>query len=656
MKLISRDILFGNPEKAAARLSHDGKQLAFLAPVNDVLNVWVGPADKPSAAKPVTKDNLRGIRTYFWAYTNQHILYLQDTGGDENWHIYRVDLETGETKDLTPIEKVNAQIEEVSHKFPDEILVGLNNRDPEMHDIYRVSIETGERKLVQENKEGFSGFMTDEDFRVRFASRYSPDGGRELLKPDGKGGWQDFMRIKMEDDMTTSAIGFDKTGQVLYLIDSRGRNTGALGQLDLKDDKEKFIAENDKADIGGVLMHPTEKTVDAVSFNYTETEWQIINPAYKADFDYLKTVEDGELDITSQSLDNQRWTVAFVKDDGPVKNYLYDRGPNRKATFLFSNRKELEGLPLVKMHPLVIKARDGLDLVSYLSLPPGTDSDHDARPSEPVPMVLDVHGGPWVRDDWGYNPLHQWFANRGYAVLSVNYRGSTGFGKKFVNAGNREWSAKMHDDLVDAVEYCIKNKIADPKRVAIMGGSYGGYATLVGLTKTPELFACGVDIVGPSNLLTLLSTIPPYWKPAMQLFTDRVGDNSTEEGRKFLAERSPLTFVDQIKRPLLIGQGANDPRVKQAEADQIVHAMQDKKIPVTYVLFPDEGHGFARPPNRLAFNAVAEAFLAENLGGRFEPIGKAFYGSAIQVPVGADDVPGLDAALEKQPVKPTENP
>ena len=306
VQLISRDILFGNPEKAAARLSHDGKQLAFLAPVNDVLNVWVGPADNPSAAKPVTKDTLRGIRTYFWAYTNNHILYLQDTGGDENWHIYRVDLATNETKDLTPIEKVNAQIEEVSHKFPTEIMVGLNNRDPQMHDIYRLNIETGEKQLVQENKEGFTGFLTDEDYKVRFASRYSPDGGRELLEPDGKGGWKDFMRIKMEDDMTTSAIGFDKTGNKLYLIDSRGRNTGALAQLDLQDDKEKFIAENEKADIGGVLMHPTEKTIDAVSFNYTETEWQIINPEYRADFDYLKNVEDGEIDITSQTLDNQR--------------------------------------------------------------------------------------------------------------------------------------------------------------------------------------------------------------------------------------------------------------------------------------------------------------------------------------------------------------
>jgi dipeptidyl aminopeptidase/acylaminoacyl peptidase len=299
------------------------------------------------------------------------------------------------------------------------------------------------------------------------------------------------------------------------------------------------------------------------------------------------------------------------------------------------------------MHPVVIKSRDGLDLVSYLTLPKAADVDDTGRPNEPLPMVLFVHGGPWGRDGWGYNTNHQLLANRGYAVLSVNYRGSTGFGKSFINASNKEWAGKMHDDLIDAVQWSIDEKIADPKRVAIMGGSYGGYATLVGLTFTPETFACGVDIVGPSNLQTLLSTIPAYWAPAMELFKKRVGDPTTDEGKALLSERSPVSYVDKIQRPLLIGQGANDPRVKQDESDQIVKAMQAKKIPVTYVLFPDEGHGFARPENRLAFFAVAEAFLAEQLGGRYEPIGKAFSGSTITCPEGASDVPGLASALEQ---------
>jgi len=284
-----------------------------------------------------------------------------------------------------------------------------------------------------------------------------------------------------------------------------------------------------------------------------------------------------------------------------------------------------------------------------LSLPQGTDADGDARPDEPLPMVLNVHGGPWARDDWGYDSEHQLLANRGYAVLSVNFRGSTGFGKAFTNAGDKEWGGKMHLDLLDAVKWAIDQKIADPKRVAITGGSYGGYATLVGVAMTPEVFACGVDIVGPSSIVTLLRSIPPYWQPQVQVFKDRVGDFLTEAGQKLLKERSPLTYADQIGVPLLIGQGKNDPRVKQAEADQIVHAMQEKKIPVTYVLYPDEGHGFAQPENRLSFYAVAEAFFAENLGGRYEPVGSDFEGSSITVPTGADQVPGIAAALEKLP-------
>jgi dipeptidyl aminopeptidase/acylaminoacyl peptidase len=317
--------------------------------------------------------------------------------------------------------------------------------------------------------------------------------------------------------------------------------------------------------------------------------------------------------------------------------------------FLFNNRDDIADYPLVKMHDRVIKSRDGLDLVCYLSLPPGSDPDGDGVPNKPVPLILDVHGGPWARDDWGFNSSHQWLANRGYAVLNVNYRGSTGFGKNFLNASNGQWSGKMHEDLLDAVKWAVDNKIADQDKVAIMGGSYGGYATLVGLTYTPDAFACGVDIVGPSSLVTLLQHVPEYWMPFMPVMKIRVGDVDTEEGRKALLEKSPLTRVDKIKRPLLIGQGANDPRVKQQEADQIVKAMEEKKIPVTYVLYPDEGHGFHRPENNTSFNAVTEAFLAKQLGGRFQPVGEDFKGSTITVPAGADQVPGLPEALATMP-------
>ena len=644
--LIPRDVFFGNPDRAAARLSPDGKHISWLAPKDSVLNVWVAPRGDLEKARVVTDDRKRGIRTYFSAFTSKHILYLQDVGGDEDFHVYAVDLQTDTTTDLTPLKGVRARIESVSHKFPEEVLIGLNDRKPQLHDIYRVNILTGKRTLVEQNKQGFVGYLADDDYRVRFAMQFTPDGGNLLLEPDGQGGWKPFLKVPMEDTLTTNPAGFDKTGQVLYMIDSRNRNTGALTAIDLKTGKETVIAADDRADVSGAMAHPIEKTIEAVAFNYLRREWKVLDDTVRRDLDYLRTVADGEFDVTSRTLDDRHWIVAYQMDNGPVRYYLYDRDAGR-ADFLFTNRKALENLPLAKMHPVLIKARDGLELVSYLTLPVDADADADGRPERPLPMVLLVHGGPWARDTWGYNPLHQLLANRGYAVLSVNYRGSTGFGKAFVNAGNREWGRKMHDDLLDAVDWAVEQGIADPKRVAIMGGSYGGYATLVGLTMTPEVFACGVDIVGPSNIVTLLNTIPPYWAPAIQLFKDRVGDHTTEEGRKFLASRSPLTYVDQIKRPLLIGQGANDPRVKQSESDQIVKAMQQKGIPVTYVLYPDEGHGFARPENRLSFYAVAEAFLAQHLGGRYEPIGNALNGSSITVPQGVDQVPGLAKTLKQ---------
>jgi len=642
-ELIPREVLFGNPDKITVRLSPDGTRISYLASVDGVLNVWVGPADDPDSAKPVTNDTDRGIRIYFWAYTNEHILYLQDQAGDENWRVYSVNLETGQTTDLTPLEGVQARIQAVSQKFPEEILISLNDRDPTLHDIYRINITTGEKSLVMEN-EGFVGFTTDDEYNVRFAERLTPDGGNEISQATEDGGWEIFMDIAMEDLLTTGIVGFDKTGTILYMIDSRNRNTAAFFTMDLETGEQTLIAEDPHADTSNLMIHPTEKIVQAVAFTYERRHWQIIDESIADDLAYLKMVADGDVEVVSRTLDDEYWMVAYVLDDGPVQYYRYDRG-EKSAEFLFTHRKALEGLSLAKMHPVVIKSRDGLDLVSYYTLPIGSDSDLDGYPDEPLPMVLFVHGGPWARDNWGYNSVHQWLANRGYAVLSVNFRSSTGFGKAFINAGNLEWGGKMHDDLIDAVNWTVQEGIADPDQVAIMGGSYGGYATLWGMTNTSDTFACGVDIVGPSNLTTLFETIPPYWEPQIELFATRMGDARTEDGRAFLAGRSPLTYVDQIEKPLLIGQGANDPRVKQAESDQIVQAMQDANIPATYLLYTDEGHGFARPENRLSFYAVTDAFLAEHLGGRYEPIGDDFEGSSIIVQSGAEEVPGLAEAI-----------
>jgi dipeptidyl aminopeptidase/acylaminoacyl peptidase len=644
--LIPRAKFFGNPEKARARLSHDGKRLAFVAPVEGVLNVWVSSDDNPANAKPITFDKHRGVVNFMWAYTNKHILYTQDKNGDEDNHVYVIDLESGKITDLTPIEKIAAQLEGFSENFPEEILVGINDRDERhYHDIYRINITTADKKLVKLNP-GFAGFLIDDNYDVRLAMNFSPTGGQIYLQPDGKEGWKPFMEIGVSDAMTTSPVGFNKEANKLYMLDSRGRNTAALKLMPLAGGETELIAESPRADISGALAHPTKKTVQAVSYTFTRTEWKILDPSIQPDFDYLKTVADGELQITGRTLDDKRWTVAYLMDNGPVQFYIYDRAPNRKVTYLFSSNRELEKLPLVKMHPQVIKSRDGLELVSYLTLPHGTDPDGDGRPDRPLPMVLNVHGGPWARDDWGYDPEHQLLANRGYAVLAVNYRGSTGFGKEFINAADKEWAGKMHNDLIDAVNWAVDNKVARKDKVAIMGGSYGGYATLVGLTFTPDVFACGVDVVGPSSLITLLSNPPPYWMPFMPVMKVRVGDHQSDEGKKFLESRSPLFLVDKIQRPLLIGQGANDPRVKQPEADQIVKAMNERMIPVTYVLFHDEGHGFSRPQNRFAFYAITEAFLAQNLGGRFEPIGEAFTGADFSVPSGENQVPGLADKLK----------
>jgi len=647
--LIAREVLFGNPDRTRPQISPDGKQIAFLAPVNGVLNVWVGPAEDPNAAKPVTQEKVRGIRNYNWAYTNAHILYAQDKGGDENWRLYAVDLKANNAlKDLTPIDKVQARLVGVSSNIADEVLVGLNDRDPQVHDVYRINLKTGEKKLVFKNEGNFVSIMADDDFNVRLGARNVKDGGQEIIDVTAKKDAPPYLKIPHEDSLTTTTLNFDKSGKNLYVVDSRGRNTAALYKWDFKTKKATLVAEDKRVDVDDVLTHPKTNEVQAVAANFERVKWQVVDKAIQADFDYLAKVLDAEFEVVSRSLDDQRWIVAYRVSDGPARFYRYDRGKKPEAKFLFTSLKALEGLPLSKMHSRVIKSRDGLELVSYLTLPKASDPDNDGKPDKALPLVLFVHGGPWGRDNWGFNSIHQWLANRGYAVLSVNFRGSTGFGKAFVNAADKEWAGKMHDDLLDAVNWSVNEKIADPAKVAIMGGSYGGYATLVGLTFTPDTFACGVDIVGPSKLQTLLESVPEYWKPMLEEFTHRIGDHRTEEGRKFLASRSPLTFAEKIKKPLLIGQGANDPRVKQAESDQIVKAMQEKHIPVTYVLYSDEGHGFARPENRMSFNAVAEIFLAQCLNGVYEPIGDDFKGSTIAVPAGAENVFGVKDALPKK--------
>jgi len=662
--LIPRQKLMGNPEVAAVRISPDGEYISYLAPSNGKLNVWVALSSDPASAKAVTNDTLRGIRIYQWTYKKDHLLYSQDIGGDENWSVFLVNVATGEENNLTPFDEIpgpdglpmklpdgkimrpRATILSVSNDQPNEILIRLNKDNARYQDVYKVNLESKQlTKFITD--EDYLQILMDDNYIPLVATKTLPAGGTQVLKYQN-GNFVEFFQVPQEDMLTFGFVGTAPEERTVYVIDSRERNTAGLFTMNLETQEKQLIFEDARSDIQGATVHPTQNHIQAVRSNYLKAEWHVIDPDVQEDFDYLATVKEGDFTINSRSQDDQQWIVGYNVSNEAYKYYYYDR-QERKATMLFSNRPELDEYTLAKMYALEIPSRDGLNLVSYLTLP--ADLNEDGRPIRALPMVLVVHGGPWARDRFGFNGLHQWLANRGYAVLSVNFRGSTGFGKNFINAAIHEWGGKMHDDLIDAVDWAVKEGIAKEGQVAIMGGSYGGYATLAGLTFTPEKFVCGVDIVGPSNLQTLLSTIPPYWAAIRSIFVMHMGDPDTEEGRALLEERSPLNYVNHIKKPLLIAQGANDPRVKQSESDQIVEAMQAQNIPVIYVLYPDEGHGFARPENRLSFYAVTEHFFQEYLGGRVEPYGSDFENSSIEVITGASDIAGLEAQIDGEVVE-----
>jgi dipeptidyl aminopeptidase/acylaminoacyl peptidase len=613
--LIPRNVLFGNPERIQPRLSPDGGRLAWIAPHDGVLNVWVAPvragADEAvdwSAARVVTDDRDRGIRMFAWAHDARHLLYLQDTGGDENWRLHDVNLETMRRRDLTPFKDVHAQVVAASKKFPTEILVGLNRDNPQLHDVYRLDLLTGELALEEKNP-GFVGWLADERMRVRAGFAPLPDGGFNLMVRDAAGGdWRPLLTIPADDATASDVVTFSEDGRSLLAITSMDANTARLVRVDIVSGESQVLFEDPDADVSGVLLHPDTREAQIVTVLKDRAEYVALDPALDADLKAVRALHPGDPVIGERENADSPWLVTFTNDQGPVAYYVYEPAAH-EGRFLFDSRPELTRYDLAAMEPFSFASRDGLTIHGYATFPPGADRSG-------LPAVLNVHGGPQVRDVWGYNPEAQWFANRGYLCIQVNYRGSTGYGKAFVNAGDREWGAKMHDDLVDAVDYVVGQGWADPERVAIYGGSYGGYAALVGAAFTPDVFRCAVDIVGPSNLKTLLETIPPYWAPLIAQLYKRVGNPETDA--EFLWSRSPLSRARGIRIPLLIAQGANDPRVKQAESEQIVAALKEAGIDYEYMLFPDEGHGFAKPENRLKFYAAAERFLARYLGGRFE--------------------------------------
>lgn len=627
--LIPREVIFANPQKQLPQISPDGTRLAYLAPEKNVLNIWVKTVGKQDDA-PVTRESHRPILIYRWAPDGDHILYEQDSDGDENWHVYLVELKTKHIRDLTPFLGVKAQNLLTSAKHPDQILLGLNLREPRVFDMYRINLTTGAVMLDTENPGDILSWTTDPDFIIRAATAFNLKTAETVLRiRDGQGQpWRDLMVWPFEHmgmfgqiNGGTVVADFAPDGRALYVVSALHSDTQRLVKIDPQSAKElEVIAESPHSDVAEdflafpdfrplVMLHPATHGVQAVAFEYLQYEWKFLDPAVKADFDLLQKDHAGFLALINRNDADSKWIVAEIRDDGPVRFYLYDRA-RKSAEFLFTPREEFGQYKMAQTHPVEIPARDGLKLVSYLTLPSGA-------PPGNLPLILYPHGGPWARDDWGFDPFTQWLANRGYAVLQVNFRGSTGFGKTFLNAGNHQFGLGMEDDLIDGVKWAISQGIADPKRIAIMGASAGGYATLRGVSRNSVLFVCGVDLVGPSDLKVLFASMPASWGAVKTRWVRRIGD--VEHDDELNRELSPLYHADQIRVPMLVGQGANDPRVNIKNSDLIVEALRQRKIPVSYVVYPDEGHGFARPENNLDFFGRTEEFLAKYLGGRAEP-------------------------------------
>lgn len=632
--LVPRTALFGNPVRFAGSVSPDGAWLGWIAPHDGVNNIWIAPRDRPDAARLLSNQRRRGIGGFNWAYDGRHILYEIDQDGDEHHHVHAIDRETGVDRDLTP-GNGRFSLALASVDVPAEIVINSNSRDPRFADLFRLDLASGDSTLLQHN-DRFDGYILDRLYVPRLALRTDTSGAQTIFSHDGAN-WHELLVFAAEDAGVSGAAGLDHDATTLFLFDSRGRDRAALVALDLITGDTRIVYENARAEITGTLSDMTTYWPLACVVSRERSSWVVLDERVQADIDQLDAAGIGDWSVTSRSLDDRWWTIGAASDTRPGKAWLLDRQTRQLSEF-YQSRPLLESAPLCSMRTATIRTRDNLELISYLTLPKNRKgADVEERPAQPLPMVLVVHGGPWSRDSFGFSPTHQWLANRGYAVLSVNFRGSLGFGKAFLAAGDGAWGAAMDDDLADAVDWAISEGIADPDRIAIMGASYGGYATLSGLTRTPERYACGIDIVGPSNLETLLEATPAWWEAMRATLYRAIGDPETEDGRALLRNRSPLHRADAIIRPLLIGQGGNDPRVKQGEADQMVEAMRAHDIPVTYLLYPDEGHGFRRPPNALSFNAVAEAFLARWLGGRCEPMTEEeFRGSSMQIVEGEE--------------------
>lgn len=656
--LISRELFFSRPEVLTPLLSPNGRYISAVRPLNGVQNYFVTPIDDPAAWRPVTHYTVRDVRStdvsaslvYFWTPDSRYLVFLRDDNGNENFHVMRVDVETGEQRDLTPGDGVRAVICqrpasylgcEPGARKDGKILVGLYD-DPKFYSLYLIDVATGARSLVFKN-DRFIYFQADNTYTPRLGVEATKDGISSYVRT-GKD-WVLFRKIGFDELGGSRLINFDPTNTKLRAFDNQGRNTMALIETDIRTKAVTVRAEDPQVDLNDEIVAPGSGKIQGYVRNWTEQETIAIDPAIEADIAHLHAAQEGTLTILSRSADDKTWLVRFMRTDAPATIWRFER-PAMTLTKLFVVTPKLEGLPLSKTNATVMTSSDRLPLVSFLSLPRELDPDQDGKPIRPVPMVVLIHGGPSdERAEMVFAPFIQWMNNRGYGVYNMNYRGSPGFGKKFMAAQNLEWGGKMNRDVDEQVEKLIADKIADPKRIAAMGGSFGGLATLTAITQRPDLYSCGVDLVGPSDLETFIHNMPPEW--SVDEMAARLGDPRTVEGRALLHDHSPIYHADRVKGPVLITQGANDRRVPVSESQRMVDALKGR-VPVTYLFYPDEGHGVLRLPNVASYNAITEVFLAKCLGGRAQPLGDVIQNSSVQAPVGASLIPGLAEALAKR--------
>lgn len=620
--LIDREVFFGNPEISSGTLSPDGKYVAFMKEHEGIMNVWVKAFDEPFSAARLLTESASPILGFAWSRDGSFVLYANDKAGDENINIFAVDPSGSsvenlvpESRNLTPLDEVTAQIYNVSKKDKDLIWIGLNDRDKAWHDLYTLKISTGELVKKFENTDRFTGWNFDWDENLRLANRTDENGHSQIMRVDGPGEFTEIYKTDLSE--SAYVAGWTPDNKYAYLVSNKGDvNLSTLYKMDPATG-ETEVVESDpagKVDFGSMMLDDNTREILWTSYTADKTQRHFKDAEWEKRYEYLKNKFPGrEVGFTSFT-DDYTGMLISVSGDKYATEVHYYNAESGDVIKQYTPRPELKEIEdyLSTMEPVSYKSSDGMTITGYLSLPVGVEAKN-------LPVVMFIHGGPkGPRDYWGYNSRVQMLTNRGYAVLQPNFRASGGYGKEFLNAGDKEWGRKMQDDITWGVKYLIQEGIADPDRVAIMGGSYGGYATLAGLAFTPDVYACGIDIVGPSNLFTLLESIPPYWEAGRKWLYEMVGDPDTEEGAALLKERSPLFSADNINKPLMVVQGANDPRVKQAESDQIVMALRDKGADVVYLNALDEGHGYRKPLNRMAMWAASEKFLAQHLGGRYQ--------------------------------------